>query len=154
MRPPVTPKHNPHLPRTTREANSASQSEDTPTAIRAPRVLVVEDALDIRKVIRFLLESAGYDVTAVRDGESVADMIRTWSMPDLVVLDRVLPDLSGDELIAQIRADSRWASVPIIVVSGKNSDQEVAEAMNAGANDYVVKPFMPKNFLEVVGRYA
>lgn len=121
---------------------------DTPS-----RVLVVEDTADIRKLLKLVLESSGVQVMALGDGRSAAELIENWPAPDLVVMDRMLPFLSGDELIRQIRASDVWNKVPIVVVSAKARGDDIAQSMADGADDYVTKPFNPKHFAEVVNQY-
>ena len=118
-----------------------------------PRVLLVEDTPDVRKLIKFILEDTGMQVTALGDGQSASEMIDNWPAPDLVVMDRMLPFISGDDLIKRIRSDETWAEVPVIVVSAKARGDQVAESLMEGADDYVTKPFNPSHLIEVVGRY-
>lgn len=118
------------------------------------RVLLVEDTADVRKLIKFLLQDAGVQVMALGDGRSAAEMIENWPAPDLVIMDRMLPFLSGDELIQQIRASDVWGRVPIVVVSAKARSDDIAQSMADGADDYVTKPFNPKHFAEVIHQYV
>lgn len=117
-------------------------------------VLVVEDTPDIRRLMKIVLETFGMRVTMLGDGQSAADMIDMNQAPDLVIMDRMLPYVSGDLLIEKIRADQEWSEVPVIVVSAKARGSDVAESLHSGANDYVTKPFNSKHFMEVVGRYV
>jgi len=116
-------------------------------------VLVVEDTPDIRRLMKIVLENFGMRVTMLGDGQSAADLIEMVPAPDLVIMDRMLPYVSGDQLIDKIRADQQWASVPVVVVSAKARGSDVAESLHSGANDYVTKPFNSKHFMEVVSRY-
>lgn len=118
------------------------------------RVLVVEDTPDIRKLIKCILEGTGVQVTALGDGQSASEMIENWPAPDLVVLDRMLPYLSGDLLLQRIREDPAWCDVPVVVVSAKARGEDVSESMAYGANEYVTKPFNSKHFVEIIGRYV
>ncbi|HSG63915.1 MAG TPA: response regulator transcription factor [Gammaproteobacteria bacterium] len=101
------------------------------------RVLVVEDDAQIRKFLRISLEANGYAVIESRLGELGIDLCGEQS-PDLVVLDLGLPDVSGYEVIRRIR---EWTRTPIIVLSARAGDQDKVTALDAGANDYVTKPF-------------
>ncbi len=118
------------------------------------RVLVVEDTPDVRKLMKFILEGSGVQVTTLGDGQSASEMIENWPAPDLVVMDRMLPYMSGDDLLQRIREDETWCDVSVVVVSAKASGDEVSESMAFGANEYVTKPFNSKHFVEVVGRYV
>ena len=117
-------------------------------------VLVVEDTPDIRRLMKIVLETFGMQVTMLGDGQSAADMIERKQAPDLVIMDRMLPYVSGDKLLEKIRANAQWHEVPVVVVSANARGSDVAESLHSGANDYVTKPFNSKHFMEVVSRYV
>lgn len=101
------------------------------------RILVIEDDPGIRKFLRVALEAHGFEmaeVSAGRDGIGKAATIN----PDLVVLDLGLPDMDGKAVIRSVR---EWSQVPILILSVRQSEDEKVAALDAGANDYVVKPF-------------
>jgi two-component system KDP operon response regulator KdpE len=100
-------------------------------------VLLVEDDPKIGRFVRAGLELSGY-VVHHASGAFEALRLATSSPPDLVVLDTMLPDLSGDEVLERIRS---WSSVPIIILSANSSEEEKVRLLKAGADDYVVKPF-------------
>jgi two-component system KDP operon response regulator KdpE len=101
------------------------------------KVLVVEDDAQIRKFLRISLEANGYAVVESRLGELGIDLCSEQN-PDLIVLDLGLPDVSGYEVIRRLR---EWTRIPIIVLSVRAEDQDKVRALDAGANDYVTKPF-------------
>src|SRR5260221_5352981 len=101
------------------------------------KILVVDDEPQIGKVIRRALESRGFEVRVAPDGESAFDVFRAWR-PDLVISDLAMPNLDGLGLCARIRKNS---AVPIIVLSVKGDERVKVEALDAGADDYVTKPF-------------
>jgi two-component system KDP operon response regulator KdpE len=101
------------------------------------RVLVVDDEPQILRVLRINLLARQYDVVTAGTGSEALDAARTRH-PDLVILDLGLPDLDGTEVISQLRA---WTRVPIIVLSGRIDSRDKVEALDAGADDYVTKPF-------------
>jgi len=102
-----------------------------------PKVLVIEDDAQIRKFLRISLEANDFSVSEARLGEDgIAACGET--NPDAVILDLGLPDIDGHEVICRIR---EWSSVPIIVLSVRADEAEKVEALDAGANDYVTKPF-------------
>jgi two-component system, OmpR family, KDP operon response regulator KdpE len=101
------------------------------------RVLVVDDEPQILRGLRANLVARGYEVTTSPDGESALDLA-IKSRPDLVILDLGLPGIDGVEVIRGLRA---WSSVPIIVLSAREQEAEKVEALDAGADDYVTKPF-------------
>jgi two-component system KDP operon response regulator KdpE len=101
------------------------------------RILIVEDDAQIRKFLRISLEANGFDVGEARLGaDGIA--LAAESSPDVVVLDLGLPDIDGGEVIRRLR---EWTEVPIIVLSVRADDAEKVAALDAGANDYVTKPF-------------
>ncbi len=101
------------------------------------RVLVVDDEPQIRRVLRLALTSQGFDLRVAADGESALDTLRDWP-PDLVVTDLSMPGVNGLELCRRIRQTS---AVPIIVLSVKGEERTKVAALDAGADDYVTKPF-------------
>jgi two-component system phosphate regulon response regulator PhoB len=113
-------------------------------------VLVVEDEADLAGLICYNLQREGYDCSHVADGVAAMDHIAR-SRPDLVVLDRMLPRLSGDEVAESLRRDPTTAGIPVVMLTAKveESDQLVGFAL--GADDYVTKPFSMKVLLARVG---
>lgn len=107
-------------------------------------VLVADDEPHIGRIIKMKLEQGPFDVTLVYDGrEALAQM---ESDPDiaLVVLDVMMPYMSGLDVLAKVREDSRWRSVPCIVLTAAGQEQHHRQAMALGANDFLTKPFSPK----------
>jgi DNA-binding response OmpR family regulator len=102
-------------------------------------VLVVDDEANIRDLVTLYLTSAGFSVESAVDGISALQRFRDLE-PDLVVLDIMLPGASGAELCATIRAESR---VPIVMLTARDTDADKVSLLEAGADDYVVKPFSP-----------
>ncbi|MFI9593843.1 response regulator [Nonomuraea sp. NPDC052265] len=101
------------------------------------RILVVDDEPQILRALRINLAARHYDVTVAADGAS-ALRAAVDAAPDLVILDLGLPDLDGVEVIHGLRG---WSAIPIIVLSGRAGNQDKIEALDAGADDYVTKPF-------------
>jgi len=100
-------------------------------------ILVVDDEPQITRVLKTTLSSQGYGVRTASDGDDALQMLKEWT-PDLVITDLRMPNLGGLELCRQIRAKSR---IPIIVLSVKGEERIKVEALDAGADDYVTKPF-------------
>ena len=111
------------------------------------RVLVVEDNPHTAYLLQFIMQRSGYDVTVAADGRDALQAIENLTPVDAVILDLMLPYVSGYQLIQTIRESSEWQHVPIIVVSGKVLEQDVVKAFDYGADDYVTKPFRPKELL-------
>lgn len=123
----------------------------------APLVLVVEDDDHIAQVLRFMLERQGYRVTHLADGRAASEYVAgagaAVALPDLVLLDVMLPYIDGFELVAQARARAEWAAVPILMLTAKNTERDTVRALDAGANDFVIKPFQPNELLARVRRF-
>ena len=101
------------------------------------RILVVDDEAPLRRTLEVNLSARGYDVDVVGTGEHALDKVRD-SLPDLLVVDLGLPGISGVEVIRAVRA---WNPLPIIVLSARDREQDKVAALDAGADDYVTKPF-------------
>ena len=101
------------------------------------RVLVIEDDKSIRNFFRTVLEANNYDVLIATTGAEGYSMV-TSQCPDVVILDLGLPDMDGVEIIRKIRS---WSNMPIIVISARTEDSDKIEALDAGADDYLTKPF-------------
>lgn len=99
--------------------------------------IVIEDEKNIRGVIATTLQSQGYKVVTAVDGASGLSMVASVC-PEIILLDLGLPDMDGLEMIRRIR---QWSQTPILVVSARTQEQEKAEALDAGADDYITKPF-------------
>ena len=102
-------------------------------------ILIIEDERTIRTVLTISLEAVGYDVVACDNGREGIRLIAAVA-PQLIILDLSLPDINGKEVIKWVR---EWSQVPIIVCSAHNADQSIIEALKAGADDYITKPFTP-----------
>jgi len=114
------------------------------------RVLVVEDSVDIADLIRHYLERAGHTVDHVPSGHQVLPHVRT-SVPDLVVLDLMLPGMDGLLVCQALRQEAATSAVPIIMLTARGEEADRIRGLELGADDYVVKPFSPK---ELVARVA
>jgi DNA-binding response OmpR family regulator len=131
----------------------AIQAPDTTPA--PPRdVLLVEDDPVVSRLVSHLLTRRGYAVHVAADGFKAQEMLTSLPRPAVVVMDVMLPYVSGFELITQIRRTSGWERVPVIVLTSKSHEADVLRAFDAGVNDYVVKPFRPAEFVARVRRLA
>ncbi len=101
------------------------------------KILLVEDETNIRTLVKTLLETSGYQVLEAETGTIARTMIMSY-IPDLIVLDLGLPDFDGMELLGIVREESL---IPVIVLSARADEQDKVKALDAGANDYVTKPF-------------
>ncbi|MEO8260976.1 MAG: response regulator transcription factor [Pseudolysinimonas sp.] len=107
------------------------------------RILLADDDPQILRALRITLTARGYDVTTASDGRAAVEAA-TKVHPDLVVLDLGMPGLTGIEVIEALRG---WTKVPILVVSGRSESWDKVEALDAGADDYVTKPFQADELL-------
>lgn len=115
-------------------------------------VLVVEDNPIIATLLRHLLERRGYEVETVADGREAVVRI-DGQPPGLVLLDVMLPYTDGFEVIRQLRSKPAWQNVPVIMLTAKAQERNVVRALDAGANDYVIKPFKPEELAARVRRF-
>jgi two-component system KDP operon response regulator KdpE len=107
------------------------------------KILVADDDPQILKALRIILSAQGYDVVGARDGKE-AIQVASHELPDLIVLDLGMPGLGGVQVIEAVRG---WTGTPILVVSGRSDTSGKVDALDAGANDYVVKPFATEELL-------
>ncbi len=113
---------------------------DTVSSLSKPLVLVVEDEAALVTMLRYNLEKQGFRVDEATDGEEALTRIAE-TQPDLVLLDWMLPVVSGIEVCRQIRRRPATRDLPVIMVTARTEDQDAVRALNTGADDYITKPF-------------
>ena len=111
-----------------------------------PLVVVVEDEADIQDVIAYNLKRDGYEVLTASRGDEGLSLIQA-KMPDLVILDLMLPGIDGLTICQQLRTDPKTKNLPIIILSAKEEEADVVIGLGFGADDYVPKPFSPRELL-------
>ena len=104
------------------------------------RILVVEDEADMAELVAMHLRREGYVVDVAPDGLKALDLIRSQP-PDLALVDIMLPNLSGTELVTELRQDPRTSAVPVIMMTAKGEESDIVVGLRLGADDYVTKPF-------------
>jgi two-component system phosphate regulon response regulator PhoB len=109
-------------------------------------VLVVEDERSIREMLAFNLNRAGFDVERACDGREARAAIAD-SYPDVVLMDWMLPDISGLELTRQLKRDPNTKEIPVIMVTARAEEDDRVTGLDGGADDYIVKPFSPRELL-------
>jgi DNA-binding response OmpR family regulator len=114
------------------------------TARETPLVLVADDEEDIRALVAFRLERAGYEVITAADGEE-ALTLATNRLPDLVVLDMMMPKATGLEVTRSLRERDETKDIPVILLTARAQEADVARGYEAGVDDYVKKPFSPQD---------
>jgi len=105
--------------------------------------LVAEDDDQMAEVLRFILEREGYSVRLAPDGRTAQRLIDSAPAPAIVLLDVMLPHVDGYELLARLRGSESWRGVPVIIVSARSQEQDIVRGLEAGADDYIAKPFKP-----------
>jgi DNA-binding response OmpR family regulator len=103
-------------------------------------LLLVEDDPDIQLVARAALTRAGFTVTAVSNGPAALDAVRT-APPDVVLLDWMMPEMDGTEVCRRLKADPSSAAIPVIFLTARSQQAEIARGLSLGAAGYIVKPF-------------
>lgn len=111
-----------------------------------PRVLVVDDSPDGIQIIQTMLESHGYRISSTESGEH-ALVMAAEAAPDLIILDVVMPGMSGVEVLEKLRASPRTSRIPVILLTGKSQDEDVITGYQTGADYYITKPFTSKQLL-------
>ena len=114
------------------------------------RILVVEDDQDIAELVAHHLGKAGYLSDVVHSGDKVPSLVQD-KPPDLIILDLMLPGQNGLDICRAIRSDSRSSNIPIIIVTAKTEETDRIVGLELGADDYVTKPFSPKELISRVG---
>ena len=114
------------------------------------RILVVEDDADMASLATRWLERAGHTVHRAGDGPAALSALEGAELPDLVLLDIMLPRTDGFEVLRRIRAGARTRRLPVIMVTSFSRDKDAARGRELGANDYIVKPLMEIDFLKRV----
>lgn len=107
------------------------------------KVMVVEDEGDIREILKNLLEEEGFQVVALDNGLNLMEELQ-FNRPDLLLLDQILPGKTGVEAVREVRASDAFGRLPIIMVTGLSGEEDKVNALDLGADDYVTKPFYPK----------
>ncbi len=109
-----------------------------------PAVLVAEDDEQIAFLMQFMLEREGYLVLLARDGQEALQLIDSISPPALAIFDIMMPHADGFQLLTHLRAKPAWRAIPVIMLTARSQDKDIVRALDAGASDYVVKPFLPE----------
>ncbi|HNS34468.1 MAG TPA: response regulator [Mesotoga sp.] len=116
------------------------------------KILIVEDEKNIVLSLKLMLEKMGHDVVCTRSGVEALEISRKIS-PDLVLLDIVLPGMDGFLVCQAMRKESDTSKTPIIFISALSREEDIKKALNAGANEYIVKPFTPEKIRETVEKW-
>lgn len=112
----------------------------------AETILVVEDEETTKSLILYKLSNSGYRVATVSNGVQALEFLQK-SVPDLIILDLMMPLMSGREFLASIREIEKFRSVPVIILSAKTLEKDVLEGLSLGADDFMKKPFSPSELV-------
>ncbi len=113
------------------------------------KIMVVDDEPYIARVIKFKLEQEGYIVISANDGVTGLAKIRE-EKPDMVLLDVMMPGMTGYEVCQQIKGDAELAGIPVVILTAKGQERDREHGFSMGASDYITKPFSPNRLLELV----
>jgi len=110
------------------------------------KIVIVEDEKDIVKMLEYNLKKEGYRVFSVRDGEDALDSANR-EHPDLIILDLMLPGMDGLEVCKELKKETKTASIPVIMLTAKSQESDKVIGLELGADDYVTKPFSPRELI-------
>ena len=110
-------------------------------------ILVVEDEKDIREMLVFSLEKAGYLTLQAATSEKALSLLQEETIPDLLLVDWMLPGASGIELTRRVKKSSQFGDLPVIILTARGEEDDRIKGLDAGADDYVIKPFSPRELM-------
>ncbi len=113
------------------------------------RILIAEDEPDIRELVAFVLRFAGHEVTATPNGEEALNQAGLI-VPDLILMDVRMPKMTGYDACRAMKADPKLKDIPVVFLSAKGQDSEIETGLEAGAEEYLLKPFAPDQLTERV----
>lgn len=113
------------------------------------KILIAEDERDIRELITFTLSFAGHEIIQASNGAEAVELVQK-TMPDLIMMDVRMPRMTGYEACRAIKQIESVKDIPVVFLSAKGQDDEVADALEAGAMDYITKPFSPTELTEKI----
>lgn len=109
-------------------------------------ILIADDDPILVEILQFRLEGAGHNVRVAGDGQEALNMIKARA-PDLVVLDSMMPILSGPEVLTALKDDPKTSRIPVVMLSARKGEDDVVAAIKSGASEYLTKPFIPQELL-------
>ncbi len=129
-----------------RRKEAASNLPSPPGAVSRGRLLIIEDEPDLQELLRYNLVREGFEVSCTDRGEVGLEMVRR-ALPDLVVLDLMLPGMDGLEVCRALRADPATAAIPVVMVTARDQEADIVLGLELGADDYVTKPYRWRELL-------
>lgn len=119
-------------------------------SVRSKRVLIVDDDIELLQLVCFLLDRINVETITAKNAADAAKILREPPLPDLLILDLMLPGISGMEFLRQMRARSVFDQLPVLVLSALIDPNQIREALDSGADRYLTKPYIANNLLTVV----
>jgi two-component system phosphate regulon response regulator PhoB len=129
-------------------AAAATTSQTSPTSARL-RILLIEDERDLVDVLSYNLTREGYEAIVAHDGQEGLRKAQTL-LPDLILLDIMLPGLSGTEILREVKSSERTRKIPVIIISARSEETDQVVGFHLGADDYVTKPFSAKVLIQKI----
>ncbi|MCC2670727.1 MAG: phoP 1 [Armatimonadetes bacterium] len=114
------------------------------------RVLVVEDEPENRLFIGLMLRTEGYEVVEAEDGHAALELLASQPPPELILLDVMMPGLNGWQVFQRLRADARWAKIPVVMLTALAQRSDVERAVQLGVDGYLTKPFEPADLIHTM----
>ena len=118
----------------------------------AKKILIVDDEADILRATKIRLMSFGYEVITAGNGMSAIDLVQK-DMPDLILLDLRLPQMSGDEICARLKSDEKFRHIPVIIFTASSDANTSKNVRESGADGYLIKPFAPEELLQTIKKF-
>lgn len=115
-----------------------------------PTILVVDDDPALQKLVVALLERSGMNVQSAMSAKEAAQHLRDHPLPDLMLLDLMLPEISGIEFLKQLRAKPQFNDLPVIILSALADPDQIREGLNSGADRYLTKPYLANNLVKTI----
>ncbi|MFN8371504.1 MAG: response regulator [Anaerolineae bacterium] len=117
---------------------------------RKARILVVDDDTSLQKLITVLLQHANMEVVCAENAAGAAQILKGTPMPDLMVLDLMLPDINGLEFLRQVRAKDLFNNLPVLILSALADPEQIRSGLQLGADRYLTKPYLANNLVSTV----
>jgi DNA-binding response OmpR family regulator len=115
------------------------------------RILIADDDELLVRLVKHKLAARGYDVSEAADGERALYLIHQ-EKPDLIVLDAMMPVMDGFEVLRRVKKDPLTRAIPVVMLTARNQESDIVAALNIGAEDYLVKPFLPEELVLRIGK--
>ncbi len=114
-------------------------------------ILIADDDDILIEILRFRIEASGHSTLVASDGLQALELVRTTA-PDLVILDAMMPVMTGAEVLAALRENDRTTDLPVIMLTARAGEDDVVRSLRAGANDYITKPFIPQELVARINK--